>query len=351
MVTKINKFSSIFRIYIIIKSQTFTFFFAIKKNLECYLHKTFRIKTKPEMKKIGVFIVSILLILSSCNNKKQQVLKPEDLKTKFEVKIPNNNKQHQKTKQVQHDSIDKCNIVEKYNLPLPFELLNTEILGPGDFSQLTPPANSSSFVNITKASFYTGVYLSDLVYCLVYDQKNYFLQYYDAIINLTKYLSIDQNFTSLYISKFQQTYRTDSVKAIVEQAIIKTCNFLENTNQISILPFLLIGSWTESMYLITGNALNNPSPDPKLLQIISNQTNTIDNLKLYIENTMLDVASYKLSIKLQTLENQLDTLKNIYNQIYISNNYLIDEASLQVIHNAFDSLKLHYLTAKHQSNQ
>ncbi len=105
------------------------------------------------------------------------------------------------------------------------------------------------------------------------------------------------------------------------------------------------------MYLVTGNALNNPTPNQRLFQVISEQTNTIDNIKLYIENTMLDVASYKLSLRLQDLEAQLDSLKNIYNQIYISDNYLIDKPSLQLIHNAYDSLKVHFQNFQLQANQ
>ena len=310
-----------------------------------------------------ILILAITLFLFDCQKGQNgtKTLKPAELKAKFEYKnqqIANDSinltqsetKQNSLTTKTQTKpanqlnltKTNKCDIVEKYSIPLPYTLLDTQTLGAPDFEMLFPTSYADRFIKITQKSFFFGVYTADLTYTLIYNNQTKFVDYYDIVLKLATDLSIKQNFTKAYLTKFKQNFKTDSAKIIIQNAIIKTCQQLSESHQISILPFALAGSWSETLYLITGNAIKNQNISMDVYKIISQQGSTIDKFKQYINNTLLDVESIDLSIELQNLSSQLDSIKTLYNQIYVSENIAIDLNSLQKLHQAYGRFKKYF---------
>ncbi len=310
-------------------------------------------------------IMSFVLFMFDCQkiDKPTQTLKPEEIKAKFEYKIqksepetiktnnipataqkPQLNIKSEKKQAVKEElsSENQCNIVKIYSIPLPYSLLNAKILGEPDFEQLFPVSYSDQFIKITQKSFFFGVYTADLIYALIYNNQTKSVDYYDVVLKLASDLSIKQNFTKDYLTKFKQNFQSDSAKIIIQNAITKTCQQLYETNQISILPFALAGGWGETLYLITGNAIKNQNVSMQIYQIISQQSTTIDKFKQYINNTLLDVESIDLGIELQNLAAQLDSIKTVYDKIYVSDNIAIDQNSLQTLHQAFGQFKKYF---------
>jgi len=291
--------------------------------------------------KLITYSLIITLLTLSCQKTQVSTLKPVDIKAKFDINITPYNTNVAQAKQKQ-DTLNKCNIVEKYNLPLPYKILNPELLGDPVLSQLFPPDSADYFINITQKSFFLGVYLSDLVYTIIYDQRTRFFDYYNTVLDLSRDLGIKQTFTETYLKKFQESYQQDSIKKIINDAIVKTCRFLDESNQISILPFMLIGSWAESMYLIIGNAIYNQDIPFEVYQIIAQQPQTIEKFEAYIDNSMLDLESFTLSADLLDLKTQLDSINNVYQRVYISDNISIAPQDLKILYNAYNSLKSYF---------
>ncbi len=294
------------------------------------------------MKTKYIALLALLVFaLGACQKQEVATLKPADLKAKFDINITPYNTNAPQAAEKQ-DTTNRCNIVEKYQLPLPYKILNPEILGDPVMSQLYPTDSADYLLNITQKSFFLGVYLSDLVYTLIYDHRTRFFDYYNTVLELSRDLGIKQTFTAEYLKKFQENYTQDTVRKIITDAITQTCRFLDQSGQISILPFMLVGSWAESMHLIIGNAINNHDIPFEVYRIIADQDQTIDKFQAYIDDAMLDIESFTLSADLQDLKAQLDTVKNYYQQVYISDNISIDPQSLQLLNSAYENLKTYF---------
>ncbi len=296
------------------------------------------------MRKITILAFAVMILAFAACKKSSNTLQPSDLKTKFEVdKIPSKPGQAAEEQvPVSIDTSERCLIIEKYQLPLPFDILDPDILGKPVITQLFPADSVDRFISITQKAFFDGVYTSDMVYTLVYNYRTLFVEYYANIVRLSQDLGIKQTFTTEYLRKFQENFQKDSAQMIVKQAITKTCRFLDQTNQIAVLPFMIVGSWVESMYLIIGNALNNQNVPDRIYQTIANQQTTVDKLQNYIQNSMLDVESFQLSEKLKGLSDNLDSLKTTYSRIYNSGSYTIDRNSLETLQKAYNRLKIYY---------
>ncbi len=237
----------------------------------------------------------------------------------------------------------RCNIIEKYQIPLPTHLLDTAYLGQANFSQLFPTDSSSRLMKSYNKAFYLGVYSSDLVYTLIYDNRMLFYQYYATVMQLSNDLGIKETFTSSMLERFRENYKSDTVERIIRQSLTKTCIFLDQNNQIGILPFMTVGSWAESIYLIIGNAMYDQNVPMDIYHTIAEQNQVIDKLNRFLNDNLLGVDDYNLSIALHGLINNLDSLKQTYNEIYISDNISIDRESLGKLYQAFAKLKHQYL--------
>ncbi len=329
-----------------------------------FLEKSTKIQTMNK-NILFLLILAITLFTFDCQKVQNapQSLKPEEIKAKFEYKAQKSSPETIKTNNIpataknadlnikpekkqnakeELSTENQCDIVKIYSIPLPYTLLDSQILGAPDFEQLFPISYSDQFIKITQKSFFFGVYTADLIYTLIYNDRTKFLDYYEIVLKLASDLSIKRNFTKAYLTRFKQNFQSDSAKIIIQNAITKTCQQLSETNQISILPFALAGSWSETLYLITGNAIKNQDVSMQVYKIISQQATTIDKFKQYINNTLLDVESIDLSLELQSLSSQLDSIKAIYDQIYVSDNIAIDQNSMQTLHQAFGQFKKHF---------
>ncbi len=260
------------------------------------------------------------------------------------IKISNQTKQNSPEEQPVVPTMDtsaelKCNIIEKYQIPLPTNLLDTSYLGQPEFSQLYPTDSVVRLIKSYNKAFYFGIYTADLTYALIYDNRALFYQYYATVLQLSNDLGIKETFTSEMLDRFRENYQSDTVEMIIRQSITKTCRFLDQNNQIGILPFMIVGSWAESIYLIIGNAIYNQDVPMDIYRTIAQQNQVIDKLKKFLDDNLLAVEDYNLSMALHKLINDLDTIKQTYQDIYISDNISIDQQSLHKLYNAYARFK------------
>ncbi len=236
-----------------------------------------------------------------------------------------------------------CNIIERYQIPLPTQLLDTSYLGTPDFSQLFPTDSASRLIKSYNKAFYFGVYSADLVYTTIYDNRPLFYQYYATVMQLSNDLGIKETFTSELLEQFRENYHSDTVEKIISQSITRTCRFLDENNQIGILPFMIVGSWSESIYLTIGNAIYNESVPMNIYRTIAQQDQVVDKLKRLLDDNLLAVEDYNLSLALHNVISDLDSIKQTYQDVYLSDNISIDKESLSKLYRAFARLKYKYL--------
>jgi len=291
-------------------------------------------------------IIITLFINLSCQKKETKSFSIDEeviqAKTRLanEVNVVDTTKKNKEDKKLKNT--EKCNIVEQYQIPLPTNLLDTQILGKPYFLQLYPIDSVDFLIKSYSKAFFFGVYITDLVYATIYDNKNLFYQYYATVVQLSDDLGLKQTFTTERLEKFRENYRSDTVANIINTSITKTCKILEENNQIGILPFMIVGSWAESIYLTIGNVISNQNVPINIYSVIASQDEVIEKLKKLIDDNLLEVEDFKLSNNLHELRQNLDVLKKTYTEVYISNNISIDKQSLTKLYKAFAQLKEKY---------
>ncbi len=308
--------------------------------------------------KLSIIIwLSVVLIISfSCNKSKPTSFAnpatdtiPSSAAISAEkVKLPTKSRLQTEEKSPKIPNRDtarvvKCNIIEKYQIPLPTSLLDTSTLGKPEFAQLYSTDSVNRLIKSYDKAFYFGVYSSDLVYSLLYGNRTLFYQYYAVVMQLSNDLGIKETFTSELLDKFRENYQSDTVERIIRQSITKTCKFLDDNNQIGILPFMLVGSWAESIYLIIGNAMYNENAPMDIYRTIAQQDQVIDKLKTLLNDNLLAVDDYNLSMALHKLISDLDSIKQTYENVYVSDNISIDKSSLNELYKAMSRIKHQYL--------
>ncbi len=279
-------------------------------------------------KKLFLAILA-LWMLASCNN---QVPKAPQIPKNLKTNSSNSSYTPQGAK---IDTSQTCNIIQKYNLPVPYDILRPYILGKPFMSQLFSPDSLDRLLTTTSRAFYLGVYTADLAYTSTYSDRQLISKYYFTVSRLSNILGIKTGIWSKYINQLNGDINKDTLRTIINNSITDICRFLDQTNQISILPFMLIGAWDESMYLLTGNILENSDVSPKLYNVLAQQDSTVAHFKKYLNDNMLSVNSFTLSTNLQYLNSLLDSISSAYNSIYMGSGIMIDSASVQKLRNTY----------------
>ncbi len=293
-------------------------------------------------------LIGIFLVAGGCKNRetKSFAIKADSL-TNYQLvtELPKASAKDKK----EPSSVDtliveeKCNVIERYGIPLSTQLLDTALLGPANFAQLYSPDSASRLIKSFNKAFYLGVYSADLVYSMIYDNRSLFYEYYYVVMRLSDDLGIKETFTMDMLEKFRENYRSDTVDVIIKNALVKTCRFLDENNQVSILPFMVVGSWAEATYLMIGNAIYNQDVSTEIYENIADQQQTLKKLKTFINDNLLGVDDYNISVALHKLNNDLDTVARAYDEIYVSDNIAIDKNSLLKLYGAFRKLKGEYM--------
>ena len=284
------------------------------------------------------FIAFVLsLFLMSCQNNRE-VSRAGDLSIDLK-EVGNRLSSGQENK----SEIDSCDIVKRYNLPLPMQLLQNSGLANPDMSLLLDVDSASSYIDIVSKSFAYGVYLADLAYSLSFEKEQQFIKDFDACITLSKELNINTSITYDYLKRLADNFDKDSAANIVRRAVRETCNYLEQTGQMNVLPNVIAGSWVESMYLLTGTILVNQDVDLKVYQLVSDQYAVADSIKSLIEDSMIGVESFKVNESYQNFIEMLGELKEVYNEVYITDQVILDNEDMRKIFDIYASIRKRFL--------
>ncbi len=246
-----------------------------------------------------VFFISIFFI--SCSNSEQE----------------NNNNVNVDTADTAVFEGDKSNIYATYNLPLPIEIYKFLRTNNYEFNSalLNSKKNKTELFTELRKSINLGFYSSDLAYCILFEQSTLSVDYFSAAIELAQELDITKGYNEEVLDRtYDNIENNDTLSTIANQAYKTTCNYLEENEKINILPFTIVGSWIEGMYILTENIHNSKKKELIFIEIY-NQKESLNNLINYLHQAMTDSNAFIINDDIQEIIKQLKQLKNEFNKI------------------------------------
>ncbi len=208
-------------------------------------------------------------------------------------------------------------IYKKYKLPLPSDLFQEMKQKFPTFMKesLNATTNSAKYQTNVVKSFNLGIYLSDLAYCSVFNNSKELLEYFNTCKKISEELGIPDGFDKTMIERLNSNLENkDTLELIVQESYWKSCNYLEEHNNLNILPFVVTGGWIESMHLAIAQD-DKAKPTADLMVLIGNQKKTLNNLIDYLYDVMIDSNAFELNAEIKTLILKLNDLMKTYAKI------------------------------------
>lgn len=209
------------------------------------------------------------------------------------------------------------------SLPQPIEIANiiTKAKMPFSKEMLVPSENSDKYTDKYYQSMAFGAYGVDLGYINLNDKKIYVIQYLEAIKNLSDELKVGQffDFQTLYELN-NNRHNADSLIHISTKNFNKIDEFLREENRGELSVLMLIGAWTEGMYMF--GKLYTKDQNQDLLNRIGEQKVVFQNITLIL-NKLSQIEHFK---KLKT---DVEAINKLYEKVKI--NYIYHEPETQEV--------------------
>lgn len=190
------------------------------------------------------------------------------------------------------------------------------------------PFNEDLLNNVDNIDLYTtemrqalnlGIYGTDLGYAALYKQNSTSLKYLATVEKLTNKLGLEGAFDKNFMTRFEKnSANQDSMMLIVSQAFRKSDDFLKNNDRKNTSALILTGGWIESLYFAC--ELNQASNNPKIVERIGEQQQTLKSIIEILEEYNKDKANAELISDMQTLKIQFDKVMINYEFIEPSTN-------------------------------
>lgn len=215
------------------------------------------------------------------------------------------------------ENVGESVIYTKYNLPLPVDLYRYMKKHKSQFDPdlLNSTDNVNRYNTSISKAFNLGIYSSALAYCTVFEQNQQALNYFVTTKKLSDDLHIDNGYDQTIIERGNANIdNSDSLNKLATAAYWQACRFLEENNKVNILPFVIVGSWLESMYLAI-NTVDISEEGREIMIHIAHQKKALENLTQYLLDVMVDSNAFEANKEIQKMLNQLKEIKAIYAQM------------------------------------
>ncbi len=187
---------------------------------------------------------------------------------------------------------------------------------------INAPSNISRYNSTYQKALNLGIYGADLGYTNIYGQNTEGIRYLSSIKSLANDLSIGQFFDLKMISKLAlNSSNLDSLLLVTTQNFNSINGYLQGQNRSNLSALLLVGGWIEAMEIITDAASQNLD-NRALIERIGEQ-------KIILEQLTLLLSFYKGSPDMESLHQDLEELKTIFDEIQITYTYV--ESSIEIV--------------------
>lgn len=200
-----------------------------------------------------------------------------------------------------------------FSIPSPFQtaFLMKSLNADFDISLLNDNSNVEDYFTEYKQALNLGVYITDLGYSALYEEKNASIKYLESVEKLTAELGLDAAFDQNFLVRFEKNMGdSDSIIILMSEASKKSDNFLKYSNRKETSYLILAGAWIESIYFAC--ELNERSQSPDIERRIAEQKQSL--------NSIIDIL----------IE---------YNKREINNNLIVELSDLRL---SFDKIIMNY---------
>lgn len=255
------------------------------------------------MKIIPLFFSAVLtcvLILSSCNNNND----PKQTTVNDTVEVVS-------------DNAKKSFVYTKYELPLSVDvykfLKNKNITFNKEYMHGLDKKDKY-FTSVSR-SLVLGIYSSDLAYATIYDKSQESVDYFGVSIDLAHKLDIEKGYNSKVLDRaYDNISNNDSLSEIAAEAYLKTCNSLEENNTTNILPFIVLGSWLESVHILTQASLGSTPEDGLFLELFSQKEHLIGMIN-YLSDAVKSAQNTAEHNEMKIMLEKLKQIQQEFNKI------------------------------------
>ncbi len=137
--------------------------------------------------------------------------------------------------------------------------------------------NISDYATSSKKAINLGVYAVDLSYARILEQVEVAGRYFTAMQKLSEQLGIPGEFFYNSAERFERNISDkDSLIIIANEVYTKTDNYLRENERYSAAALIILGGWTEALYLACNIA--GDSGDIDVLERLAEQKYSLDNL-------------------------------------------------------------------------
>jgi len=303
------------------------------KIINIFFEQKYFIMNQKKRQKISFASFSFVLVLAtlSCGISNKEVKTAQD--TIQEVKLT-----------VGVDD-EKTIVYTKYNLPLPIELYRylkeQDVVFNQDLIHNPKLANKYN-TSISKA-FNLGLYSSDLAYLTIFQENQLIIEFFATTKKLAEELNIAEGYDKVIMQRLQTNLNNnDSLKKIASDSYWKACRYLEQNNNINVLPFMVVAGWVESMYLIL-NASEGKFPKVTIIELIGSQKESLTNLVNYLFEVMADSNAFYLNVDIQKLIKKLNELKENFDKIQDRSNSSLVEFNYKEMKTKISKIREFYI--------
>jgi hypothetical protein len=143
-----------------------------------------------------------------------------------------------------------------YLFPSPDEILGEILSTMSDFDlkYINPTSNANKYLGTKQQALNMGVYMTDLAYINLTDEKNTALQYFKTVRDLSQKINIYKSFDEKIYDRIQNNLaEKDSLNEILKSMYNNIMEMLESSNRNNIHALIASGALIEALYISTMN--------------------------------------------------------------------------------------------------
>jgi len=206
-----------------------------------------------------------------------------------------------------------------YQIPSPLETYSFLYYSGVSFfkGNLNDPKNYQRYLTKEKKALNFGVYASNLAYCVIFQQNNYIIDYFNVCKKIADDLGLLDGFDEkLVISLEKNITNPDSTYQITNNSYFYAVKFLEQRNLSDIIPLVLTGSWIETVNTISKSIKKFDKKDPLVKRLIDEQYSLENLLSIYETFNVAEIYKkyYDILKNLHSFYLQIDNEKGITNR-------------------------------------
>lgn len=235
-----------------------------------------------------------------------------------------------------------------YNIPSPSEIPYLLQATGADFNQklINDKSKVDQYASRTdKAALNLGVYAADIGYLSSYEKTQEAISYIESAKKLADGLNVVGTFDADLLKQFESNLSNkDSLASLLNRAVQKTDNYLQDDNRNKLAALVLTGSFIEGLYISTElvqsypkdilpNDARNTILTP-IIKVITDQRKSVDELVNMLGNVGDDAEVAALKTEMEKLQasyaalNIDDQIKNNKGSLVLSDKNLVELTNL-----------------------